>query len=104
MAVASVHTIRVKPGRIQDFQSINAEGTKILERLGARVRVWRPVAGGEPASVSYVLEYDDMKQFGEFSDKLQSDSEWQALVQRIQSNPDPATEPVSNVLITDLLQ
>jgi hypothetical protein len=102
MAVASVYTVRVKPGRFQDTLSLNSEATKIIERHGAQLQVWRQAVGAEPAAIIYVIQHDDMTQYGAFSDKLQSDAEWQRLVERIQTDPDPPTEPISNSLLTEV--
>ncbi len=102
MAVASVFRVRVKPGRFQDILSLNSEAGKIIERLGAQLQVWRQAIGAEPDSITYIIQHDDMTQYGAFSDKLQSDAEWQRLVERIQADPDPPTEPISNALLTEV--
>lgn len=98
MAVISVHTFRVKAGRLQEFLKLCAEARKIHEGLGGRVRIWQPAFGGEAATVGYTIEHDDMTAHGTFSDKLQSDSAWQALTKGAQANTDPSVEPVSSAL------
>jgi hypothetical protein len=104
MAVATVHSFRIKPGRLQDVLSVVSEARKIHERLGGRVRVWQPAIGGEAGSVAYVIEHDDMTAYGAFTDKLLSDSEWQALTQRVQGDTNPGTEPLTSTLISELQQ
>lgn len=102
MPVISVHTYRIKPGRLQEILGNVGEARKIHERLGGRVRTWQPMVGGEPATFSYVVEYDDMAAYGNFANKLLSDTEWQSFVQRFATNTDPGVEPISNALLTDL--
>lgn len=104
MAVGSVHTFRIRPGRLQEFLGLAAEAKKIHEQLGGRVRIWQQAFGPESATIAYVVEHDDMSAYGAFTDKLQSDSNWQALVQRVNSNTDPTVEPVSAALFTELPQ
>ncbi len=87
MAVVAVFSWKVKPGRMQEFRGRVAEAQKIHERLGARVRVLLPQYSGEP-NVAYLLEHDSMTAHGTFSDKLQSDSEWQALTAGFEGNTD----------------
>ncbi len=98
MAVVSVHTFRVKAGRLQEFLTLCAEARKIHERMGGRVRIWQPAFGGEAATIGYTIEHDDMTAYGTFTDKLQSESDWQALIQRMGTNTDPSVEPVSSAL------
>ncbi len=90
MAVVSVFAWAVKPGRTQEVLGIVAQAKKIHERLGAQVRVLLPQYSSEPANLTYILEHDSMTAHGEFSDKLQSDQEWQAIFAQIQTNTDPS--------------
>lgn len=105
MAVISVYTLRVRPGRLQEALSLCAEARKIQESLGARVRIWQPViTGQQPNSVGYAIECDDMTAWGAFSDKLESESQWQAFVQKLESNSDPALEMVQSGLYRETTQ
>ncbi len=100
MAVVAVFSWKVKPGRMQEFRGRVAEAQKIHERLGARVRVLLPQYSGEP-NVAYLLEHDSMTAHGTFSDKLQSDPEWQVFFVQIQTNTDPSAELTQTTLYAD---
>ncbi len=105
MAVISVYTLRVRPGRLQEALSLCGEARKIQESIGARVRVWQPViTGREPNSIAYAIECDDLTAWGAFSDKLESESQWQAFVQKLESNPEPALEMVQSALYRETTQ
>ncbi len=102
MAVINVTTWRIRPGRIQEFVTNASEARKIHERLGGRVRIWQAVAGGEPNTIGYGIEHDDLTSYGTFSDKLVADSEWQAFILRIQSQTDPGAELASSALYNEI--
>ncbi len=104
MAVVSVFSWKVKPGRMQEVLAIVAQVKKVHERLGAGVRVLLPQYSGEPASLVYLLEHDNMTAHGTFSDKLQSDQEWQAVFAQIQTNTDPSAELSQASLLMDAPQ
>ncbi len=101
MAVVSVFSWKIKPGRTQEVHAIVAQARKIHERLGARVRVLLPQYSAEPANLAYLLEHDDMTAHGTFNDKLQSDQEWQAIFTQIQTNTDPSAELSQAALFRD---
>lgn len=104
MAVVSVFSWKVKPGRMQEVLGVVAQAQKIHERLGARVRVLMPQYSAEPTNLGYLVEHDNMTAHGTFSDKLQSDPEWQALFAQMQTNTDPAAELTQAGLYADLPQ
>jgi hypothetical protein len=104
VAVVNVTTWRIHPGRLQEFIANASEARRIHERLGGRVRVWQPIVGGEPSTIGYAIEHDDMNAYGAFSDKLVSDSEWQAFLARIMGNADPGAEMVNSGLYNELPQ
>ena len=101
MAVLSVFSWTVKPGRTQEVLGIVAQARKIHERLGAQVRVLLPQYSSTPGSLTYILEHDSMTAHGVFSDKLQSDQEWQAVFAQIQTNTDPSAELSQASLLMD---
>ena len=104
MRVASIHTWRIRQGRYADFMGTLAEGQKILERVGGRVRTWVPLYGGpEPNTLTVVVEHDDIAAHGAFSKKLQADPEWLGLIARIQQDENPAADYVSSALISEPL-
>jgi hypothetical protein len=100
MAVATVNTFRPLPARAQDFLAACSEAKKIHERLGGRVRIWRSRIGGEPLAIGYVVEHDDLARFAEFSSKLESDQEWQALWAR--AGTDPSATMIQSSLIDEV--
>ena len=102
MAVATVHTWRIHPGRLQDVLGNVSEARKVHERLGGRVRVWEAAIGGEPGSLTYVIEHDSMTAYGTFTDKLLTDTGWQSFLQRILGGGDPGAELLSSSLFTEL--
>ncbi len=105
MRVASIHTWKVRPGRYADFMGTLSEGQKIIERLGGSFRTWVPLAGGgEPTQLTVVVEHDDIEAYGAFTKKLQGNSEYLALIARIQGDRDPAADYVSSALISEPLQ
>jgi hypothetical protein len=104
MAVISVNIWRVRPGRLQEVLGYVGEARKIHERLGGRVRTWQPIIGGEPNTFSYVIEYEDIAAYGNFTNKVLADGEWQSFLQRLVGNTDPGAELVSSSLLQPLEQ
>ncbi|MFQ5472908.1 MAG: NIPSNAP family protein [Dehalococcoidia bacterium] len=102
MAVATIHRFRIKPGRLQEFTKMLAEGRKIHESLGGRIRVWQSTIAGEPNTISYVIEYDDMTAYAAFGDKLRSDRAWQDVVQKARGSADPSAELIGSSLVTSV--
>jgi hypothetical protein len=101
VAVATVATFQVLPGKNQQFQANVAEGKKLHERLGGRVRVWQATIAGENSnSVLYVIEHDDLAAFANFTQKAAADSEVQAFTAKIQANPSATW--VSSSLVTEV--
>jgi hypothetical protein len=74
MAVVQRLTWKVRPGRTQEFLANAATGRKILERLGAKVRVLNEVVGRDAPCSLVVVESPNWKAFwlaiGEDADRL----------------------------------
>jgi hypothetical protein len=103
MAVVQRATWKVRPGRTQDFLASVATAKKILERLGARVRVMNQVVGTNAPCTLVIIESADWKAFGERLEKMQSDSEWQAFfASAIGSNRDPSADLIDTALSADV--
>ncbi|MEP6659423.1 MAG: hypothetical protein ABJD24_05860 [Acidimicrobiales bacterium] len=68
---------RPRDGKLGEFMGNAAEAKKIHERLGGKVRVSQTLFGGQPMTVVYVIEHQDMTAFAKFSDKMSADTEWQ---------------------------
>ncbi len=87
MAAVSVITFRPFTGRVPELLGSLSEAKRIHERLGARIRVLQAGAGPRPGTITTVLEFDDMVKYGEFTEKLNADQEWQAFVAKVGANP-----------------
>ncbi len=76
-AVAQVASWRPRDGHLQEFMANVATARKIHERLGAKVRVWQTLFGGQAMTIGYVIEHAGWEAFGKFGAKLEADPEWQ---------------------------
>ncbi len=97
MAIARVVTARCLPGKLEVFIAGLGEVKKLIEGHGARVSLYRGVAGGTPNTVLIVSEVDDWASFGEVSAKVSADPGWQAIERRIVD--DPSAEILSSEII-----
>jgi hypothetical protein len=103
MAVVQRGTWKVRPGKMQEFLANAATAKKILERLGARVRVLNEVVGTNAPCVLVVIESPDWKAFGERLEKMQSDAEWQSFFAKAAANnPNPAADLIDTALSADV--
>ncbi len=98
MPISRVVTVRVLPGRLDEFINRLGEGKKILEGHGSNVTFYRTVAGPESNAVLIISTVDDWQQFGEVAAKVQADSSWQAFERQL------ANDPVAEQLSTSILQ
>jgi hypothetical protein len=76
-------SVRVKPGRLDDYLTKIDKLRNISERLGTSntMRVWQATAAGEATGTVVVgLIYKDLAAYAADSTKIQADSEWQKLV------------------------
>jgi len=78
-----------------------AMGKKILERLGAKVRVVNQLVGSNAPCTAVIVESVDWKAYGEFSAKRDADSEWQNFISKISSNSDPEADQIATGLSVD---
>jgi hypothetical protein len=101
-AVAAIFVWRPRPGRLQDFMAVAARAKKIQHRLGAKVRFWNAQFGGEPQAIGVVTETADWKQHGEFAAKLETDSEWLALVAEWASMREPIADLIRSQVNVEL--
>ncbi len=101
MAVTGMTIWAINPGRGADFLKQAAKAKAIHERLGSRVRLFQIQFGGPSSGqIAYVNEVDNMAAFGAFSDKLESDPEWQEFWAGAQNNPSATL--VSRSLATEM--
>ncbi len=103
MPVVQRATWKPRPGKLQEFLGNVAQAKKILERLGARVRVMNQVVGTHSPCVLVIIESPDWKAFGERMEKMQTDQEWQAFFAKAgPNNPNPAADLVDTALSADV--
>ncbi len=103
MAVIQAIQFRIIQGKNQEFMANVAEGKKIQERLGGRVRVWQgTMAGPNTGVVTYTIEHDDLAAFAAFGEKLQADSDWQAFAMRTLGGANPTGNLISAALATEV--
>jgi len=76
----------VQQGKTADFLALCQKSQKIHERLGASVGV----NVDELANVHYELSFENWASYGEFSEKIAVDAEWQAFFGA--ANQDPVAE------------
>jgi hypothetical protein len=98
-SVAQVATWRPRDGHLPEFMANVATAKKIHERLGAKVRVWQTMFGGQPMSVGYVVEHGGWEEFGTFGAKLQADPEWQNFWSKALANP--TADLLQNSVVTE---
>jgi len=89
--IVAVNTWRIAPGRLPEALGFAETASKIHERLGAQPGTLVPIAGGDPNTLVYTLQFDDIEAYGTYVKKLEEDSEWNDLVKgmtaAIQENP-----------------
>jgi hypothetical protein len=103
MAVLQSSVFRVRPGKTQEFMANVATAKKIVERLGARVRVVNQVVGTNAPCTAFITESADWKAYGEFQAKSATDSEWQKFISKaILDNRDPDADLIATGLSTDV--
>jgi hypothetical protein len=98
-AIAQVATWRPRDGHLQEFMANVATAKKIHERLGAKVRVWQSLFGGQAMSVGYVVEHAGWEAFGKFGAKLEADAEWQNFWGKAIANP--TADLIQNSVLTE---
>ena len=103
MAVCSIVTFRISPGRMADWLSNTATAKRTLERHGAKVRIWQAFTGNDPGlSATLVAEFDDMESYGRITEALSQDNDWRDFQQARQSETIPAATLTSRNLVTEL--
>jgi len=94
---------KIHAGHLPDFLAAAGEYKKAHERLGAQVRMWVPLAGGQPSSVLYVIEHADIAAYGAFMKKLTTDAEYQKLVKATQQQQrvNPIAEMTASTVLSE---
>jgi len=99
MAIAQVSSMRILPGRLDDFLSRCGEAKKILESHGSTVTFYRTLAGPTPNAVLFVSSVPDWATVAKVAAKVEADPTWRALERK--SAEDPAVEVLSTGMIQD---
>ncbi|HXQ47655.1 MAG TPA: hypothetical protein VN806_13620 [Caulobacteraceae bacterium] len=85
--ILSVTTSRVRDGKQADYLAAMAKLKAFVEGNGATMRVLQQTYGGNPLTITTVIECPDWAAFGAFSAKLEKDSGVQALLAQLRANP-----------------
>jgi hypothetical protein len=101
--IVAVNTWRIAPGRLPEALGFAETASKIHERLGAQPGTLVPVAGGDPNTLLYTLQFDDIEAYSKFVKKLEDDSDWNTLIKGITAaiQENPGTELQSTVLLSE---
>ena len=103
MAIIQTALYRVRQGKNQQFLMDVAVAKKILERLGARVRVLNQVIGTNAPCTIVITESDDWKAYGELQANIATDLEWQKVMAKtVLDNRDPVADPIGTGLSIDI--
>ena len=91
MAVSQVVRLHAAPGRFNDLLERNQKIKRIRERLApaSRSRTFIPVTGNVLGELIVVIEFESLKELGEFRDRMEEDPEARALLQSNRSERDP---------------
>jgi putative AlgH/UPF0301 family transcriptional regulator len=94
---------KIHEGHLPDFLAAAEEYKKQHERLGAQVRMWVPLAGGQANTVLYVIEHADIAAYGAFMKKLTTDADYQKLVKGTQQQllVNPIAEMTASTLLSE---
>jgi hypothetical protein len=99
MAIAQVASLRILPGRLDDFISRCGEAKKILEGHGSTVTFYRTLAGPTPNTVLFISSVPDWPTVAKVAAKVEADTAWRALERK--SVEDPVAETLSSGMIQD---
>jgi hypothetical protein len=104
MAVAQVIRLQARPGRFGDLLERSQKLRKIRERLApaSKSRQFIPASGDVVGTLIVVLEFADWKEFGEYRDKLQNDTEARAMLQSNYTDRDPIVLSQNIELVREL--
>jgi hypothetical protein len=103
MAIVQTSLYRVRQGKNQQFLVDVAVAKKILERLGARVRVLNQIIGTNAPCTIFIAESEDWNAYAELQTKMETDFEWQKVVAKaVLDNRDPVADPIGTGLSIDI--
>jgi hypothetical protein len=91
MKVTGVVAFHVRPGKTAELMERIKTVSGILERAGgANIKILRQVFGPTPGHIAVVAEYPDWNAFA----KARMDTEFQQVLERFNTHPDPPAEMV----------
>ncbi len=103
MPVVSNAIWQVHAGRQGDIISAMSRSRAIHERLGARVfAIQATVAGTNSLRVNYLQWFPDLGAFGQYSDALAADTEWQVFVRDVLNSANPMATLIANSVGVDV--
>ncbi len=105
MAVFQISTLRVKPGRLDDFFAHQEAIKAINQRYGliSRRILRASIAGSATGEVLIVSEFADYVSHARWSQERSKDPEYQAWRETTPyADPDAAAELLSTVLMSDI--
>ena len=104
MSVSLVIRLQAAPGRFADLLERGQQLQRIRERIapGCKTRRFIPASGNVAGNLIVVVEFADMKQYGEYADKLQNDPEARALRQATFTDRDPVAISQTIELVREL--
>lgn len=96
--VTSVLVARVRDGQTDEVLKIYGRVKKAAERLGAKARVLQQMYGPYPQAISFVSEFDSWPAYAAYVEKVDKDSEFQAILADARAHPrtDIISRSVSN--------
>jgi hypothetical protein len=68
---------RAKPGRLVDFMANVATSIPHIERMGGTPRQMQCLIGAHPMTALITTTFADLDAYGEYSDTLATDDQWQ---------------------------
>ncbi len=102
MAVTATTTFKIQPGKMQEFIANVTAAKKIIERHGAKVRLLARTTGTDAPCHLTLIETADWRAYGELQAKLQSDSELQAFVQKLNATKEPSAVAIGTGLSVEV--
>lgn len=78
---------RARPGRMEDFIGNVMDSIPHIERLGGSGRQMQSAVGAHPMTMLTTVGFADLDAYGEYTDKLGTDAEFQAYWAEVMKDP-----------------
>jgi heme-degrading monooxygenase HmoA len=105
MAVIQMSTVRVKPGRLEEFMA-HQDAIKVINArygLTGRRLLRKTLAGEQTGEILIFSEFEDMAAYVRWNEERTKDPEYQEWRKTTpNANPDSGADLVSMVLLTDI--